>query len=152
MRRIYALGALAALLIWPGVTSAQVTNTYTYDDLGRLTSVSYPSGAKTGYHHDAANNRTKTVTALNGVINSPPICGSQTVTITGVPGTAPPITVTGSLSIIPCGDPDGDALTLISPASAPVFTLAAGKSYSYPITVSDGNGGTAVATITYYRQ
>jgi len=59
--------------------------------------------------------------------------------------------ISGTLSP-PCGDPDGDSLTVISPTSAPTFTLAAGQSYSYQITVSDGNGGTGTGTITYTRQ
>jgi len=152
MNRIFAMAVATALIVWPAVSLAQTTNTYTYDDLGRLTSASFPSGAKSGYHYDAADNRTKALTALNGVINSPPGCGTQVVTITGVPSYIPPISVTGSLTIIPCGDPDGDALHVISPTTAPTFTLAAGQSYSYQITVSDGNGGTGIGTITYLRQ
>jgi len=117
-----------------------------------LKTVSYPSGPKTGYTYDAADNRIRAQTALNGVLNNPPVCGNAPVAITGVPGTAPPIQVTGSLTIIPCSDPDGDTMTVISPTTAPTFMLAAGQSYTYNITVSDGKGGTAVGSITYTRQ
>lgn len=153
MHRTWALFAVAGLLAAPVVSSAQTTTTsYTYDDLGRVKTVSYPSGAKSGYNYDTVDNRTTAQTALNGVLNNPPVCGNAPVAITGVPTFAPPIQVTGSLTIIPCSDPDGDTLTVISPTTAPTFTLAAGQSYTYNITVSDGKGGTAVGSITYTRQ
>jgi len=40
--------------------------TYTYDDAGRLTSVTYPNGASIAYTYDAAGNLTaRTVTAAS---------------------------------------------------------------------------------------
>jgi len=151
MHRIRALFIIAGLMAAPLTASAQTTNTYTYDDLGRLKSVTYPSGPKTGYNYDAADNRTKAQTALNGVLNSAPNCGVAYIPITVTPSSAPPVPITGSLTTIPCSDPDGDTMTVISPTTAPNFTLAAGQSYSYGITVSDGNGGVTPATVTYHR-
>lgn len=152
MRRIYAFAVVAVLSAMPLASSAQTTTTsYTYDDLGRLKTVSYPSGAKSGYNYDSTDSRTFGQTATNGVLDNPPGCGVLPINITGVPGVAPPISVTGTMNP-PCSDPDNDPLTVISPASAPTFTLAAGQSYSYNITVSDGRGGIATGTITYHRQ
>ncbi|MGN6424364.1 MAG: Ig-like domain-containing protein [Asticcacaulis sp.] len=156
MRCIHALFIVAALSATPLAAAAQTTtNSYTYDDLGRLQTVTYPSGAKTGYSYDNADNRTQAQTALNGVLgggpNHPPICVTQTINITGVPTYVPSISVTGTLSA-PCNDPDGDVLTVTSPTSAPTFTLSAGQSYSYNLTVSDGHGGTGTGTMVYHRQ
>lgn len=142
-----AMLAAAPVPLW-----AQSTTSYTYDDFGRLKVVSHPSGAKTGYQYDAADNRTRVQAALNGVLNLSPVCGPHHITITGVPQNVPTITITGSITNSSCIDPDGDTLTVTNPTTAPVFTLSQGQSYSYSLTVSDGRGGTASGTRIYTRQ
>lgn len=160
MRWFSGIAAVAALSATPALLWAQSTTTYTYDDLGRLKVVSYPSNAKTGYQYDAADNRTWTQTDLNGNLNPPPPppppnrppnCGAVPIEITGVPAQVYTITVTGSINP-PCNDPDGDTLTRTSPATAPTFTLTQGQSYTYSISVSDGHGGTGTGSYTYHRQ
>lgn len=50
----------AALAVWPGrVAFAQTSQQYAYDELGRLTSVTYSNGMTITYGYDAAGNRTQ---------------------------------------------------------------------------------------------
>lgn len=150
MKPLSLLSCVAILIaVAPGVLG-QTTQTYTYDDKGRLHTVTYPSGAKTGYVYDGANNRVLSQTALDGVLNSPPSCGNMPYVISGVPPFVPTITVSASFSPLPCHDPDGDPLT-VTPTSATTFTLAANQSFVVTFTVSDGKGGTAAGSLTYFR-
>lgn len=144
----FMVAAVLAAVAIAAPSFAQDTTTYTYDELGRVTTVTNPSGAKTGYNYDKADNRTRTQTALNGVLsmNNPPSCPSFTMTIN--PPTNNPVQVQ-----IPfgsgCTDPDGDTITT-NPAPYTV-TVYIHTSTAYPYTASDGKGGTASATITVTR-
>lgn len=54
-----AVGALIAAFSGLGQTAlAQNTYSYTYDALGRISTVTYPNGAVVTYTYDAAGNRT----------------------------------------------------------------------------------------------
>jgi YD repeat-containing protein len=46
------------LALFVGVAAYADTVSYTYDDAGRLTSATYPSGASIQYSYDAAGNMT----------------------------------------------------------------------------------------------
>ncbi|ADU15330.1 RHS repeat domain-containing protein [Asticcacaulis excentricus] len=136
------------------VVSAASAQTYTYDDLGRLKIVTYSNGVKTGYSYDPADNRTKSQTALNGVLNfgSPPVCTNWTIAVGNVP---PPPMGTNNVTISPpansfvshCTDPDGNSMTLTSPTNLS-FPISRGQTIYVPYTVSDGQGGTGSATLT----
>lgn len=51
----------AGLLVLPSPSLA-ATASYTYDSLGRLTTVTYSTGVTITYTYDASGNRTQTVT------------------------------------------------------------------------------------------
>lgn len=158
MRLIAAFGA-ALLLAGFMPASAQDVTAYSYDELGRVTTVTHPSGAKSGYGYDKANNRAVTQTALNGVLNMPPVPNSnQSPTCTNwsislnIP--YPPYgTNTATISpavndfIAHCSDGDGGTLSLVSPSSTSV-TINRGQTVYVAYTVSDGQGGTGSAYLT----
>lgn len=54
---------------------AAETVTYTYDALGRLTSVTYSNGATVTYTYDAAGNRTAVVTTTPTLVIVVPLMG-----------------------------------------------------------------------------
>ncbi len=54
------------LALSAGLPLTTVAQTYTYDSLGRVSSVIQPNGTKTIYYYDTADNRTGTQTALSG--------------------------------------------------------------------------------------
>lgn len=60
--KVFAVVLASAMLCAPGLAKAQETTAYTYDALGRLTSVAVSGGAASGvtqsYKFDAAGNRT----------------------------------------------------------------------------------------------
>lgn len=139
------------IIIWIGallVSVGVLAETYIYDDLGRIKTVSYTSTA-TRYNYDNANNRTSSVTTPN----TPPTCSSPTTNVTGVPSYATAtITITAAAIISLCPDPNGDTLTITSPGALPYsFTLNAGQSVSVSFTVFDGKSGTSSGVITYKR-
>ena len=132
-----------------GATCA-LAETYTYDDLGRVTTVTNGS-LITSYTYDAADNRTSVQTAAPNT-NRPPVCTDRTINMTGIPPIATAtVTVTASMLLERCADPDGDALTVTTPVVPHNFTINAGQTHQTPFTVSDGRGGTASATITWIR-
>lgn len=63
MKSAISFIALFTALIAPATAEAQ---TYTYDSLGRVSSVVSANGAKTVYYYDTVDNRTATQTATNG--------------------------------------------------------------------------------------
>jgi len=93
--------ATALLLITVHFSGGVFAETYIYDKMGRLTNVSYPSGASVAYNYDANSNVTRIThtgvvapMAPDGVIDTP----ADDVTITA--GDSIDFTGTG-------GDPDG---------------------------------------------
>lgn len=129
-----------------------LADTYTYDDLGRVKTVTSGSLVTT-YTYDAADNRTSIQTAAPNT-NHAPICTNQTTTMTGIPPMAgATVTITVSAALARCTDSDGDTMTILSssPTLPYTFTIYSGQTRSASFTVSDGRGGTGSATITYTR-
>jgi YD repeat-containing protein len=60
--RIAGLALLGILTAF----AAEAGTTYTYDDLGRLSTVTYDNGRKITYTYDPAGNRTQVVTEDTG--------------------------------------------------------------------------------------
>lgn len=151
MRKWQFFAWLSAALMFVSMSaSAQVTTSYTYDDQGRLKSVTPPSGSNTNYCYDNADNRTAMQTAPGSTgcaSNHAPVCPSYTVNIN--PPTSSPVVIS-----IPfgsgCTDADGDTLTLTSPASTNVTVYIHTTTY-YNYTMSDGHGGTGSGLVTVVR-
>jgi len=152
----------AAFLLLPITAGAQ---TYTYDTLGRVSTVTHPNGAKTVYYYDTVDNRVGTQTATNGVItlqppappNSPPTCSNWNLYISGVPAMVNSITVTLTSAnatdmLSKCSDPEGGALTLVSPTLPYSKTFNRSDSPKHiPFSVADPQGalGSAVVNVSF---
>ncbi len=152
MRKSQAV--MAAVLGSVCIAFPAVAQTYTYDELGRVTTVLQPSGSqKTVYTYDSADNRLEAAT-FNPANEHSPVANSDTLgAINGVAATFDP---RGNDS-----DPDGDSLYIVSvgtpshgsasfTTTSVTYTPARGYtgSDSFSYTIADGKGGTATATIT----
>jgi YD repeat-containing protein len=127
-----------------------LAETYTYDDLGRVKTVTNGTLVTT-YSYDSADNRTSVQTAAPNT-NHAPVCTNQTTTMTGIPPIATAtVTITEAMVLARCTDPDGDAMTVLTPAVPYTFTINAGQTRTTPFSVSDGRGGTGSGTITFIR-
>ena len=60
MRGFLILATFAALMALPA--QAATATAYTYDTLGRVSTVTYPNGVIVTYNYDPAGNRTQVVT------------------------------------------------------------------------------------------
>lgn len=149
--RLCSAAALGALLLATSPASAGDIN-YTYDELGRLTQVSYPNGKVVTYSYDAAGNRTQ---LSSNAPNQPPAATNDTLTTNQ--GVAKSLDSRTNDS-----DPDGDPLTITAvggthskgsvsfTSTSVTYTPTAGAygSDSFTYTVSDGQGGTDVGTVS----
>src|SRR5262245_41170946 len=99
----HRIATLAALTVLALSSSAHATVAYTYDDLGRVTSITYDDGIRITYTYDAAGNRTQHVIGI--VPNQLPSAVNDSVT--AIPTVPLTIDVRANDS-----DPDNDALTL----------------------------------------
>lgn len=143
--------ALAVFLTSTPLTVYAGSTTYTYDDVGRLATATYPNGTVITYSYDLANNRTQKVVA--GPDQAPNAVNDSITTAAGVANTFDPRTNDT--------DPDGDPLTITGKtngahgtvtytSTSVTYTPAAGYSGSdsFTYTISDGRGGTDTATVT----
>lgn len=159
MHRLSALIVAAGFIAVPLFSSAQTT-TYTYDDLGRVKTVSHPSGVQSTYSYDAADNRVSAITAVPGA-NQAPVCTARTITLPAPPNFSIPSLFLNPITLNPpCTDADGNTMTLVSvtaPAimgannTAAVYNITPGYNVTYAYTISDGNGGITTSTITIIR-
>lgn len=164
MQKFIKYISIASLLLIPSSSFAQ---TYTYDNLGRVKTVTN-NGVTITYNNDAADNRTS---VTNGGAsppppppppppssNNPPVCQNIVQTI-GAPWYATPSVALSLSSIIGpnsnngiCSDPNGDVLTLVSanPALAPTQHPLT-STITFYFTVTDNKGGTASGTFLFKR-
>ena len=159
MKRFLIAALLAATTF---TASAQTTQTFEYDALGRLRKVTPSSGVPVCYAIDVADNRTKKQAATNCNIdppptNLPPVAVADFFDITWIGG---PTTYTGNLNVLANDyDPNGDALTIISLTSAPAFisinpgggslkvTNGPVGTYNFSYTIQDTLGLTATGPV-----
>jgi YD repeat-containing protein len=143
-----AVNVLMVPAAWAGTTGA---SSYTYDELGRVRSVTYSNGSTVNYTYDAAGNRTQVVHFNN---NHNPVANADSASTAYVT----------KVSLNPRGndtDADGDSLAIIAVGTAAHGATAfTGTSVSYTpksgyygsdsftYTISDGRGGTASSTVT----
>lgn len=138
------LSGCAAFALFPAVSVHAQDATYTYDELGRVTRVTYPNNRTVEYTYDAAGNRTQ-------VVRAQPF--TATITISGA-GTQNLRTIANA-----AGYPGGDAtITFVNsgtvtgdPASAGVDTGTWPTGYAVSLTLNNtgtirggggaGNGG-----------
>ncbi len=165
LAKILALGAALA----PCAAQAGETQTYTYDELGRLTAVQYSGTVNNGQAHslcyDPAGNRTKYKSDAAGVIAN---CNGGG----GGGGGQPPVAVNDSTSASRCqtktvnvtsndSDPDGHLpLTVIAasigamdaspslPASVTFTAPDAAGTFPITYTIQDTSGATANGTLS----
>lgn len=150
-----SIAALAATLV---CNQAFATVLYAYDDLGRVTSITYDDGKRVTYSYDAAGNRTQHV--VDEVANQPPVAANDTLYVDLNAG---PFGIVFPLAND--SDPNSDLLIVQSVTTPSLGTAVIGGAGSYvtytftasyalaPVadsfnyTVSDGRGGTASATV-----
>lgn len=145
-----------ALTLAAGPAAATVL--YTYDDLGRVTSITYDDGKRVTYSYDPAGNRTQH--AVDDTMNLPPVAVNDVLGI---------VLLTSNVGVVyPLAndsDPNSDLLIVQSVTTPSLGTavIGGGGSYvtytftasfglapttdSFNYTVSDGRGGTASATV-----
>jgi YD repeat-containing protein len=138
--------------------TALATVLYTYDDLGRVTSITYDDGKRVTYSYDPAGNRTQHV--VDEVGNQPPVAVNDAIGIDlNVSPSAAAYVLTND------SDPNSDILIVQSVTTPSLGTavIGGGGSYvtytftgsyalapttdSFNYTISDGRGGTATATV-----
>ena len=147
------LVTVAALVIGT-VAAVHAAEVYKYDALGRLIKVERPDGTHIEYDLDKVGNREeKAVTQASQ--NSPPVAVNDSASVSGV---YQDVTVNAvandtdpdndTLEIIAVTQPwNGTALILNTTQINVIATNAGTATFSY--TVSDGNGGTDVGSITF---
>lgn len=151
-----SIAAVAVILM---SNSALATVLYTYDDLGRVTSITYDDGKRVTYSYDPAGNRTQHV--VDEVANQPPVAVNDDLYVDLNFG---PVAIAYPLAND--SDPNSDILIVQSVAapSLGAAVIGGGGSYvtytftasyalaptadSFNYTVSDGRGGTATATVS----
>ncbi len=146
------LAAVASFVIGTVAAVQAADEVYEYDALGRLIKVELPDGTKVEYDLDAVGNRVEKKVSSN----SPPVAVNDWAFI-DVAGLSVVVNAVANDT-----DPDQDTLEIISitqpsPAHAGTATLlnttqiriTGWDSGSLTYTVSDGNGGTDVGTVTF---
>jgi len=157
-----------AILALPGISAAQETVTYVYDDLGRLIVTRVSGGARngqeTGTTFDPAGNRTNYSVSGVGGGTPPPPPPPPTPTPPPPPpaGNNPPVTMVDALAVNKCGsgekdvifndtDPEGNVPLVVLEA----FNANTAKGTAYASSSStvryeaDQSGATGADTITY---
>jgi YD repeat-containing protein len=143
------LATIGAMLLCGPAAAERIT--YQYDVFGQLKRAELNTGSTATYGYDAAGNRTR----LGLGVNSAPSAGNDSIsTALGVSKTFDPRPNDSDL--------DGDPLTIISNTNGAhgnvtinngttlTFTPASGYSGSdsFTYTISDGQGGTSVGTVS----
>lgn len=154
MRRVsWLLGC--AVLALAGTAAAENT-AYTYDSLGRLSSVTYVDGGVTyniTYSYDAAGNRTQVVNG--GAVNTPPTAVNDSVaTSENMPLTFNPLTndsdANGDPLVISAKTDGAHGVVINNGGTGLTYTPAVGYSGgdSFTYTIHDGRGGYGTATVS----
>ncbi len=146
--------ALAVLAVSMSNAPASADVTYAYDDLGRVSSITYDDGKRVTYSYDPAGNRTQHL--VSNTLNQPPTAVNDAQsTPQDTPVTFDPR--------INDSDPDGDLLTIttktdgakgavsiVAGGGALIYTPNAGQAGidSFTYTIADTASATATATVT----
>lgn len=143
MRRI--IGLLLACLIGSASLPASA-QTFGYDELGRVTSVSYADGSKVLYQYDLVGNRTQ-------VTRTPPAPGAGNVSLSVAYNTAGTVMLmpTGSytsLSVVTAPAHGTASISGTTATYSPTSGYYGSDSFTYKATGAGGSSSTATVTVT----
>jgi large repetitive protein len=150
-RYLLAGAALAVVLVANPLDAA---TTYTYDNLGRLSIVTYDNGMQIVYTYDGAGNRTSVVTQSGSVL--PPVAVNYNIKVNEGAATAPfnPLTNDSdpqnyTLTISSVGTPAVNGATVAHTSNSITYTPKSGYTGndSFTYTVFDQHTGYATATV-----
>lgn len=151
-------GFCAAIFLLLSITfqsSAQAQGvSYSYDALGRLSQMTYPSGAAITYVYDAAGNRT--AVQIAAPVNQPPVAvGDATSTNSNTAKSLDPRTndsdpESGALTIVSVTTPSSGTAVVTGGGTGVTYTPAANfiGTATFNYTIRDPENATATATVT----
>jgi YD repeat-containing protein len=146
----------AALLVLGGPAAATTDLSYTYDELGRLETVTYPDGTVVSYVYDPAGNRTQK--GSSGFTSTIQITGSSPVNLRSLANTAGYNGVQNATIVFEVGngvtimgDPDGGiGVDTGTWPSGPIISLSLVVKSGGAIYGGGGNGGAGGGTAYEY--
>ncbi|CAL4869732.1 hypothetical protein MMA231_04024 (plasmid) [Asticcacaulis sp. MM231] len=143
MRRTLGILIAAGLLVTSPRADAQ---TYSYDDLGRLSTVIYADGSKVVYQYDAAGNRT-------AVTNIPPAPNAGNVLLSVPYNTAGSVTLTptgvySALSVVTAPAHGSASISGTTATFTPTAGYYGANSFTYRATGPGGNSPAATVSVT----
>jgi large repetitive protein len=137
--RTLILPALAMMLMLASTAFSQQSVTYGYDQLGRITTVTYADGKQIVYNYDAAGNRTQHIVSAS-TVNRPPVAVDDAKTASeGVAYVFDPRTNDS--------DPDGNPITITNVSNGQYGAASVGGGgTSVTYTATAGRVGTDLIT------
>lgn len=153
-RRVVAVAAPMLTASLFGVALASTTATYEYDALGRLIKVEVSDGTDIEYDLDAVGNREQKNVSQTSP-NSPPIALNDSASASALFQSVWIYPVANDfdadsdpLSVTAITQPWNGTATIMNPTTIQVIARGTGTD-TFTYTVSDGNGGTDVGSITF---
>lgn len=156
MKKVINSGFLISFIILISFPAKSDSETFTYDELGRVIKVDRSSKSTSYTYDDADNRKSKIISSSSSSqppSNNSPSCNDVNNHMSTVPTYAGPVSITlqESSFLNLCSDPDGDPLSVTSPSTPHSFTVSSGQTVNVDFTVSDGNGGTGSGRYTFSR-
>jgi len=152
MSRLCARGAILAVTALVGIgtgISEAGTTAYTYDALGRVIAVTYPSGTADNFQYDSAGNRTQVVRATSAIVA--PTVGNTSLTVAYNTAGSVALLPSGSYSSLAIASAPSHGAASISATTAtytPTSGYSGADSFTYTATGPGGTSAPATVSVT----